>query len=116
MNDEYLRTTEFERTIALVRDDIRQGFALTHAKQDTTNGRLGKAERTLEVLNSARLIDRTDALRRDIDALQGAERRRGKVEGYVFNWIGKVTAGIAISIALTALGWWLHVHFMVHVS
>lgn len=41
---------EFELWINSLRDDIREGFRVTHEKQDYTNGRLREAEQDIAIL------------------------------------------------------------------
>lgn len=41
---------EFELWITSLRDDIRQGFKITHEKQDYTNGRVRMAEQEIAIL------------------------------------------------------------------
>lgn len=41
---------EFEHWIEALREDIREGFKVTHQKQDYTNGRVRAAEQDIAIL------------------------------------------------------------------
>jgi hypothetical protein len=44
---DYVRTREFDRAVQFLSEKIDAGFKVTHDKQDTTNGRLLRAERAI---------------------------------------------------------------------
>jgi hypothetical protein len=72
---ESLTVGEFSRTIEALRTQIATGFTETHRRQDATNGRLLQAEKTIEVLSTARLIDRTDRLEGQVQQLESDAAR-----------------------------------------
>jgi len=101
---EYLTVGEFSRTMEAIRQQISDGFALTHQKQNITNGRISKAEQTLAVISNARLIDRTDSLEGDVRDLKGdATRAQNAKQRWTTVKVAVVGAGCTTTGALLIL-------------